>query len=259
MTQPLHIAVICQGGTRSSEIGSLLEQINADVVFDLSAPGEMSLRNAICDAEVIFSITSPVQTFTIAEQVAAALTPGSLYVDLSVGTPSSQQRLSALFPEGSFVDGALLGSNPGHDENTVLHVSGSGSQRLIELMAPSLLHLEFVSDTPGDAAARKLLQDMFIKNITSVVVDTLWAAESLDMQGWAFEEIKREFDSFSGATAQHLITDAAQNFKRSQIEMADVVEMLSDSGYESTMLAPVQFNYGRIMHGKKIPHSKPPK
>lgn len=259
MTQPLHIAVICQGGIRSSEIGSLLEQINADVVFDVSAPGDMTLEKAICDADVILAHNSPVHTFTVAEKVAAALTPGALFVDLSVGTPSSKKRLSALFSDGSFVDGALLSVTPGRDESTVLHVSGSGAQRFIKLMEPSLPHLEFVSDTPGDAAARKLLHDMLIKNITSVVVDTLWAAESLGLQGWAFEEIKREFDSFSGETAQHLITDAAQNFKRSQIEMADVVEMLSDSGYESTMLAPVQFNYGRIMHGKKIPHSKPQK
>jgi 3-hydroxyisobutyrate dehydrogenase-like beta-hydroxyacid dehydrogenase len=256
MTQPQHIAVICQGGTRSTAIGLFLDQINADVVFDVSAPGEKVMRNAICDADVIFSLTSPVQTFTIAEQAAAALTPGALYVDLSVGTPTFQKSLSALFPEGSYVDGALLSVTPGHDESTVLHVSGSGAQRFFELMSSSLPHLEYVSDTPGDATARKLLHDMLIKNITSVVVDTLWAAESLGMQEWAFEEIKREFDAFSGETAQHLITDAAQNFKRSQIEMADVVEMLSESGYESTMLAPVQFNYGRIMHGKKIPHSK---
>jgi hypothetical protein len=40
------------------------------------------------------------------------------------------------------------------------------------------------------------------------------------------------------------------------MDMQDVLEMLSESGYESTMLAPIQFNHGRIMHGKKIPHAQ---
>ena len=80
----------------------------------------------------------------------------------------------------------------------------------------------------------------------------------MGLEDWAYEEILREFDSSSSATAKRYLSGTAQHVKRRQIEMLDVVEMLNESGYESTMIAPIEFNYGRILHGKKIPFSKQP-
>jgi hypothetical protein len=86
--------------------------------------------------------------------------------------------------------------------------------------------------------------------VSAALTDTLWAAESLGIQDWAWEEIQK---LITIENAQGLIDDTAQNFKRHQIELQDLSELMISSGYESTMVAPIQFNYGRIMHGKKIP------
>ena len=85
-----------------------------------------------------------------------------------------------------------------------------------------------------------------------------WAAESLGIEEWAWKDIQAELTSFNADAAQALIDDAAHNFKRHQIAMQDVVELLASSGYDSTMIAPIQFTHGRIMHGKKIPYSQTP-
>lgn len=131
--------------------------------------------------------------------------------------------------------------------------AGTGAKKFIELVTPLNLNVEYVSEVPGEAAARKLLRSILAKGFAGVIVDCLWAAESMGLEEWAYNEILEEFDTINADTAKRYIEGTAVHFKRRQIEMLDVVEMLAESGYESTMLAPIQFNYGRIMHGKKIP------
>ena len=80
--------------------------------------------------------------------------------------------------------------------------------------------------------------------------------QSLGIEEWAWKDIQAQLTSLNPEVAQSLIDDAAHNFKRHQIAMQDVVEILAGSGYESTMIAPIQFTHGRIMHGKKIPYSQ---
>lgn len=260
METPIRVTLMIEG-----EINPLLAQYLQSetvelTVIEISHVSDIAAQHvaAVSHAQVVFALTSQHHALTVAEQAAPLLGTGCIYVDLNTATPASKKRLAGLFPTESFVDAAL--KNPGSESDQLtLSVAGNGAQRLSELLSSLDLQIDVVSDVPGDATARKLLHDLFTKNITSVLIDTLWAAESMGLQEWAYEDIKQEFDSFSSARAQELITDASVNFKRSQIEMADVVEMLTDSGYESTMLAPIQFNYGRIMHGKKIPYSKPAK
>jgi hypothetical protein len=92
--------------------------------------------------------------------------------------------------------------------------------------------------------------------MASVLIDCLWASESMGLQDWAYEEILREFDSSSADTAKRYLTGTAQHLKRRQIEMMDVSEMLNESGYQSTMVDGVALTYSRILHGTKIPFSK---
>ena len=118
------------------------------------------------------------------------------------------------------------------------------------------MNLEYVSEVPGEAAARKLLRSILAKGMAGVLIDCLWAAESMGLQDWAFEEIQREFDSSSAATAKRYLSGTALHLKRRQIEMMDVTEMLAEVGYQSTMVDGVALTYSRILHGKKIPFSK---
>lgn len=260
MKTPIRVTLMIQGETTPLLAQNLQSETVELTVIEISQVSDIAAQHAVAvtQAQLVFAFTSQHHALPVAEETAPLLGNGCIYADLTTGTPASKKRLACLFPAESFVDAAV--KNPGSPSDKLkLSVAGGGAQRLCKLLSPLDLKVNVVSDVPGDAAALKLLHDMFTKNITSVLIDTLWAAESMGMQDRVFEDIKQDFDSLSGARAQELITDASVNFKRSQIEMADVVEMLSESGYESTMLAPVQFNYGRIMHGKKIPHSKPVK
>ncbi len=212
----------------------------------LTASGAQ-LVDTIADAQVVFSATSPIQALKTARENADALAAGAVYADLTPGTPALKRSLAEVLPAGTFTDVAFY--------DLVLTASGPGAARLAELLADQA-DVEVISDIPGQAAARTLLRSLLDNGIANVLVDALWAAETLGQADWMHQEILRTFETSTAQTAQNYLADTSVNFKRRQMDMQDVVELLSESGFESTMLAPIQFTHGRIMHSKKIPHAK---
>jgi 3-hydroxyisobutyrate dehydrogenase-like beta-hydroxyacid dehydrogenase len=256
------IAVIGLGDVGRT-LAAFLSQAGADVVgFDSSVRklSGVTLANsaaeAVIGADIVLSTTSPMQANKTAREFAPELSSESIYADLTAGTPSFKRGLAALFASDAFADVTAVITGDEDEPEISLAASGAAARRVVEILGGVGIQAEYVSDVPGDAAARALLRSLLAEGMTNALVDTLWAAESLGMQDWAYDEILRQFDASSAETVKSYLRATAKNFKSLQMEMQDVLEMLSESGYESTMLAPIQFNHGRIMHGKKIPHAK---
>ena len=239
-------------------LGIALHQAGADVIGFALATGEYSplpeaskLEEALAGADLVLSFVSPQQAHTTAQSCAALLAAGALYVDFTPGTPDTKKNLAAEFKDDVFVDAALT-------SHGTIEASGAGSTSFAKLLGHLNQNVSVLSVVPGDAAARALIRTLFRNGMAEVLADTLWAAESLGIQDGAWADIQSELTSMNAESAQALIDDTAHNFKRHQMSMQDVVELLAASGYESTMFAPIQFTHGRIMHGKKIPFSQAP-
>jgi 3-hydroxyisobutyrate dehydrogenase-like beta-hydroxyacid dehydrogenase len=215
-----------------------------------------TLEEALLVADVVFSGGSHPNALAEAEKIIPLMGSGVLLVDLHAGTPQMKKQMSQLCAENTFVDMSVVSSHTSGEP--VLYVSGPGAKHLHHLMKSTSLNVEVVSDVAGDATARKILRSLLDKALAGAVVDYLWAAESLGMANWAIQDVTDAFEHADESTLQAYLTDTAQNFKRRQIDMVDINETLTAAGYESTVVAPIQFTYGRIMHGKKIPHAKKP-
>lgn len=251
-------------GEEGSLLASGLQAAGFSVVgFDIPQPDApvvplaSSIEDAVTGADIVLSLNSPVAALRVAEQAAAHLSPGAIYADVNTTTPGMKKKLADLFPAGAFVDVAILGSLSDEGLSANLGAAGAGAKNFCDKLGSALLQLQYVSDQPGDAAARKLMLSFLTKAVTGAVIDTLWAAESLGVEEWTWDAIKHQFDSLDADALQKLLSETAKNFKRNQVELMDVVEMLNEAGYESTLAAPIQFNYGRIMHNKQIPFADP--
>lgn len=220
-----------------------------------------SAEEAVADADVVFSLNSATVSIKLAQQVAPHLKPGSLYCDLNTGTPSLKKRLADIIENSQqagvdFVDVAVMKPVPGLAEKVPLAVAGQGASRFVEAFKNLDLDISYVSQVAGEAAARKLIRSILAKGMAAVAIDTLWAAKSMGLEDWAFEEIKNEFDSSSSKTVQRYLDGTAQHSKRRSVEMADVAEMLSDANYESTMVRGVELTLSRVIHGTGIPFAE---
>ncbi|HWH97665.1 MAG TPA: DUF1932 domain-containing protein [Pseudolysinimonas sp.] len=264
MSTAIRIAVIGLGEA-GSLIAAGLHAAGAHVTgfdpakpSDTAVPSARNIDDAVDGAEVVLSVNSSTVARRVAEEAAPLLGKGAIFADLNTGTPSMKRGLASSFPPGAFVDVAIMKPVPGLGEKVPMAAAGPGARRFVDLLEPLGLDVEYVSDVSGDAAARKLLRSILAKGIAAVLIDTLWAAESVGLEEWAYQEILREFDSSSGDTAQRYLSGTAQHVKRRQIEMMDVSEMLDETGYQSTMVDGVALTYSRILHSKKIPFSTAP-
>lgn len=242
------------GGLQAA--GALVTGFDPATPASPPVPVAADVAAAVAGADLVISINSSTVSRKVAERVVPLLEPGMIYADLNTGTPALKRSLAALFPEGVFADVAIMKPVPGLAEKVPMGVAGEGARRFIELLEPLGLDLEYVSEVPGEAAARKLLRSILAKGMAAVLIDCLWAAETMGLQDWAYEEILREFESSSAETAKRYLTGTAQHVKRRQIEMMDVTEMLNEVGYQSTMVDGVALTYSRILHSKKIPFSR---
>lgn len=240
------------------ELAVSLKDAGADVAgFDshvpqyVPIPVSSSVEEAVEGADIVLVQSAPHLALSTAEKISPVLKAGAIYADFSAGTPDLKQRIAQTVPEGACADAALVAE-------VGVETAGPAAMRMVSELTALSLPAYFISDRAGDVATRQLLRNLLAKSLTGALTDTLWAAESIGLQDFAWQEIQRQFEGMTAASAQELINDAAHNFKRHQIEMQDVVEILAQSGYESTMIAPIQFTHGRIMHGKKIPHAQPP-
>ena len=215
-----------------------------------------SVADAVRDADVVLSINSATVSFAMAESAVAHLKPGAVFADLNTGTPGLKAGLAKLFTADQFVDAAPMKPVTELAEKTPMAVAGSGAKRFIELLSPLGLELEYVSEKPGDAAARRLLRSIVEKGTAALIVDLLWAAEAMGLEDWALEEIKREFDTNSSKTVQLYLDGTAQHAKRRTMEMNDVTEMLTDAKYESTTVHGTFATLSMVMHGKRVPFAK---
>jgi putative dehydrogenase len=262
MTDATKIAVIGLGEA-GSLIAAGLQAAGARVRgFDPQKPSDppvpiaATLEEAVAGADVVLSINSSTVARKVAARAAPLLEPGAIFADLNTGTPALKRTIADLFAEGVFADVAIMSPVPGLGEKVPMGVAGTGARRFVQLMEPLGLDLDYVSEVPGEAAARKLLRSILAKGMAGVLIDCLWAAETMGLEAWAYDEIQREFASSSADTAKRYLTGTSQHLKRRQIEMMDVTEMLNEVGYQSTMVDGVALTYSRILHGKKIPFSK---
>jgi len=262
MTERIRAAVIGHGESATLIADALLAAGNDVIAVDpVTSKTQVttvagSIEEAVADADLVLSLNPPAVAVRVAGQIAPLLKAGALYADLNTGTPAMQRKLAALFPEGSFADVALRAPVPELAVNISMAVAGTGARKFIELLEPAGFTVDFISEVPGEASAREILRDVLDKSMAAAVIDFLWAAESLGQKDWAYQEVLDKFNASSAETAKEYLTGTAQHLKRRQIEMMDVVETMRETGYESTLVAAVETNYSRILHGKRIPFSR---
>ena len=242
---PAYLApVLLAGGSTITIIAPEVQKAGSAVL------GEV-FSDALADADVVLTFDPPVASLKVAKQVSTLLKPGAVYADFNPGTPDMKRRMAALFPHNSFAEGTFtVVPDPSAD------VAGPGAPAVTELLTGAGVAVDNTSEALGDAAAREILRGMLDKALAAAVIDVLWAAESLGQKDWAHQQVLATFEASTAATATGYLSGTAQHLKRRQMEMMDVVETMRETGYDSTLVAAIETNYSRILHGKRVPFSK---
>ncbi len=205
------------------------------------------------NAQILISINSASSAIKVLKDLIPHITQKSVYVDANSAPPSLKRTLSDLLGNHNFVDAAILTADSCPQSADDVLISGAGAKSLNELLAPMGIAFKYISDKPGDSAARKMIQVMLTQGLAAAAIETLWLAENLGLEQWALAEIQKVFNSSSESTIEYYLKEIQKHPKNRQVEMGDIISLLNDSSHESAMTAPIELVLSKIIHAKKIP------
>jgi len=153
------------------------------------AVGDADIASAVGGAGVVLSVNSASVAAGVAVSAVPALGADAVYADLNTGAPALKRELAGIVGAARFADVALLGTVPARGLGTPALASGPGAKAFTEVLVPLGMPVEVVSETPGDAAALKLLRSVFMKGLAAAAIESHRAAEAAGSADWLDEQI----------------------------------------------------------------------
>ena len=116
-----------------------------------------STADAVRGADLVLSLTTAEAARAAATAAAPALQPGAVYADLNTGSAQLKRDVAATVEDAGalFADVAVMAPVPGRGLRTPLLASGSGAERLAELLRPLGAHVEVLGPRAGNGRRAK--------------------------------------------------------------------------------------------------------
>ncbi|HUG32404.1 MAG TPA: DUF1932 domain-containing protein [Acidimicrobiia bacterium] len=162
---------------------------------------------------------------------------GTVYADPSTAPPGFKEDLAdtAALRGLRFVDVALIAPVPGNGLATPSLVSGPGATEFADIVGQLGGEIEVMGDRPGDAAARKLLRSVVTKGLTSLLIESLTAAEARDDSEWVWQHLVELVTSADEGLVRRLLDGTSRHIERRIVEMESARAFLESLGVEATM------------------------
>lgn len=248
------------------EVGSIfaaaLKSAGATVSISALRPSERAVRAAehlglpLCEspveaaggAEVVLLAVVGDALREAAQVLSPALANGGLFVDLTAASPGDVERAAALMPQGRYVDVAINGAVSIYGARTPLLAAGSGAADLAELLNPFGFNVEARPEwAVGDASKLKLVRSVFTKGLELVILESLLAAEKMNIRA-ALEEALGDYDR--STIRQHTDMYLRTHFPmagRRLAEMEKVLSLLEEEGAPTTVAKATIARYARTL------------
>ncbi len=189
-----------------------------------------TLDEAVTGADIVLSLVPATSAVEVAGSATGALAAGALYGDCAAGAPDDKRAAArAVEAAGaSFADVALMSPVPGRGIGTPALLAGPGARALAERLAAWGMPVTVVSETAGDAAARKLLRSVFMKGMAAVLGEALDAAQRFGCYDWLRTEIVGELSRADGELVDRLEHGTVRHAKRRVYELEAALRVLQD-------------------------------
>lgn len=194
---------------------------------------------AVEGARFVLAVTAAVDAGEALTQAANAMAANTVYADLSTAAPGLKAELAGEADTYGlvFADVALMSTVPGSGLATYALVSGPGATQYAEFVNDMGGDVEVVGESPGEAAARKLLRSVVAKGLTVLLMESLEAARAHGDAEWIWTHLVELITDADEALLIRLIEGTPQHIERRIVEMDAARAFLESLGVEPTMTA----------------------
>jgi 3-hydroxyisobutyrate dehydrogenase-like beta-hydroxyacid dehydrogenase len=188
-------------------------------------------------SEMILALTAAEDAQEAITQALQEMGPGTTYADLSTAAPALKQDLAEIASSRglSFVDVALMGTVPVRGLGTPALASGPGALRYAELINGLGGNVEVIGNSPGDAAARKLLRSVVTKGLTALLLEAMEAARTRGESELLWQHLVELITDADESLLDRFMAGTSKHIGRRLVEMESARDFIESLGVPAPM------------------------
>lgn len=197
-----------------------------------------SMRELCEGSELVISAVTASNTLAAAQEAAASLRPGTVFLDLNSASPGTkQQAAAAVEARGArYVEAGVMTSVPPYGIRVPMLLGGPGAAELGALLQAWGLDAKAVSETLGVASAVKMCRSVMIKGLEALVIESYATARAYGVEDHVLPTLQETFPSIDWAKqGAYFFSRVVQHGQRRAEEMRESANTVREAGFEPIM------------------------
>lgn len=193
-------------------------------------------------ADLIISAVTASNTLTVAEEVAAHIRPGCIFLDLNSASPGTKQKAAAWIDGkgGHYVEAGVMTSVPPYGIRVPMLLGGGHAAALAATLAAWGMDAKPVSDQLGVASAIKMCRSVMIKGLETLVIESYSTARAYGVEDHVLPTLQETFPSIDWTVqGAYFFSRVVQHGKRRAEEMRESANTVREAGFEPFMTAAI--------------------
>jgi 3-hydroxyisobutyrate dehydrogenase-like beta-hydroxyacid dehydrogenase len=189
-------------------------------------------------ADVIVSAVTASQAWSVADEAARTIRPGTWFVDLNSCSPGTKARSAERIDGalGRYVESAVMTTVPQYGIRVPMLLGGRDAPELKELLSPLGFVMEVAAERVGVASAIKMCRSVMIKGLESLLVESLTSARAYGVEDRVLASLHETFPELDWEkVASYMVMRTALHGKRRAEEMREVAVTVREAGLEPWM------------------------
>jgi 3-hydroxyisobutyrate dehydrogenase-like beta-hydroxyacid dehydrogenase len=198
---------------------------------------------ALCAAsELIISAVTASNTLAVAQEAAAYIRPGTVFLDLNSASPGTKQKAAALIDAAGahYVEAGVMTSVPPYGIKVPMLLGGAMAGELAALLMGWGLDAKAVSEKLGVASAIKMCRSVMIKGLEALVIESYTTARKYGVEDHVLPTLAETFPSIDWPKqGAYFFSRVVQHGKRRAEEMREAANTVREAGFEPVMSAGI--------------------
>lgn len=194
---------------------------------------------ALCAAsDLVISAVTASHTLEVAEEVAAHIRPGTLFLDLNSASPGTKQQAAALIDArgAHYVEAGVMTSVPPYGIRVPMLLGGAQAHALAAVLQAWGMDATPVSEQLGVASAIKMCRSVMIKGLEALVIESYTTARQYGVEAHVLPTLAETFPSIDWEKqGSYFFSRVVQHGQRRSEEMHEAARTVREAGVEPLM------------------------
>jgi 3-hydroxyisobutyrate dehydrogenase-like beta-hydroxyacid dehydrogenase len=198
---------------------------------------------ALCAAsDLVISAVTASSTLAVAQEAAACIRPGTIFLDLNSASPGTKQQCAALIDAAGahYVEAGVMTSVPPYGIKVPMLLGGARACELAPVLNDWGMDATVVSDRLGVASAIKMCRSVMIKGLEALVIESYSTARAYGVEDHVLPTLQETFPSIDWSEqGAYFFSRVVQHGQRRAEEMRESANTVREAGFEPFMATAI--------------------